>query len=252
MERVPTYSEIFVINYFQPLVVEQGCNPSFFRSYFPLGHALCSSYSFCRFLQSNVFYSFKQTIYLVAFSRMSRTRPNRATYVLIASVLMVLLIFMYYDYGFSLGSQAGTRIMTQDTVQHAPEPQIGSDIDPDHCTPSTFLFQTSPKFSDDIIPNIVHYVWLNAHDGFSVNFRFFISVYSASLYFQPKVIYIHTDASPELWKEAKISGRSEIFPSRKYWSQIAQFPSLHYQPLCYGLLFTFLHKTSSNTVTHRQ
>jgi mannosyltransferase OCH1-like enzyme len=49
-------------------------------------------------------------------------------------------------------------------------------------------------------------VWLlNGHQNFSVDFRVFISVYSASLYFQPDTIYIHTDASPEQWEKAKSS-----------------------------------------------
>lgn len=52
----------------------------------------------------------------------------------------------------------------------------------------------------------MHYVWLlNGHKHLRFDFKFFISLYSASLYFQPDLIYIHTDASPEQWSKAKTS-----------------------------------------------
>jgi hypothetical protein len=95
-------------------------------------------------------------------------------------------------------------------AQHEPEVQFGADIDPDHCSPTALPYtdaQPSSGGPDDIIPNIVHYVWLlNGRETFSVNFKVFISVYSAHLYFQPDIIYIHTDASPEQWEKAKSSG----------------------------------------------
>lgn len=50
----------------------------------------------------------------------------------------------------------------------------------------------------------MHYVWLlNGHDDFRVDFKLFVSLYSASLYFKPDLIYIHSDASPEQWDKAK-------------------------------------------------
>jgi hypothetical protein len=57
------------------------------------------------------------------------------------------------------------------------------------------------------IPNIVHYIWLLADPTvFSLDFAVFVGVYSAHLYYKPDRIYIHTDASPELWERQKTSG----------------------------------------------
>ncbi|KAL2148959.1 hypothetical protein VTH82DRAFT_1645 [Thermothelomyces myriococcoides] len=67
-----------------------------------------------------------------------------------------------------------------------------------------------PPKSDDAdneIPNLVHYVWLLADPAvLSFDFKVFVSVYSAHLYFRPDRIYFHTDASPDLWERAKESG----------------------------------------------
>ncbi|AEO59321.1 hypothetical protein MYCTH_2307527 [Thermothelomyces thermophilus ATCC 42464] len=57
------------------------------------------------------------------------------------------------------------------------------------------------------IPNLVHYVWLLADPSvLSFDFKVFVSVYSAHLYFRPDRIYFHTDAAPDLWERAKTSG----------------------------------------------
>ncbi|AEO65348.1 uncharacterized protein THITE_2043312 [Thermothielavioides terrestris NRRL 8126] len=57
------------------------------------------------------------------------------------------------------------------------------------------------------IPNIVHYVWLLADPVvFSLGFTVFVTVYSSHLFLRPDRIYIHTDASPELWDRAKTAG----------------------------------------------
>ncbi len=57
------------------------------------------------------------------------------------------------------------------------------------------------------IPNIVHYVWLLRDPRvFRLEFKVFVSVYSSHLYLKPDTIYIHTDSSPEVYKEAKQSG----------------------------------------------
>ena len=50
----------------------------------------------------------------------------------------------------------------------------------------------------DVIPNRVHYVHImpdNPSSDIRLEFKHFLSIYSASLYFQPDVIYIHTDAT---------------------------------------------------------
>ncbi|KAK8058113.1 hypothetical protein PG994_008561 [Apiospora phragmitis] len=70
-----------------------------------------------------------------------------------------------------------------------------------------------PSADDDaalVIPNIVHYIWLLADPAIlSLDFKVFISVYSAHLYFRPDKIYVHTDASPELWARTKASSGSD-------------------------------------------
>ncbi|KAK8064109.1 hypothetical protein PG996_008761 [Apiospora saccharicola] len=70
---------------------------------------------------------------------------------------------------------------------------------------------TLPPSADDSaaapIPNIVHYIWLLADPTvLSLDFKVFISVYSAHLFFRPDKVYFHTDASPELWERTKASG----------------------------------------------
>ncbi|RYP20372.1 hypothetical protein DL765_002830 [Monosporascus sp. GIB2] len=65
----------------------------------------------------------------------------------------------------------------------------------------------STPYENDIIPNFVHYVWLIKDPTiFSLNFRTFLSVYSAHLYFRPERIYIHTDASESVFSRAKVAG----------------------------------------------
>lgn len=58
-----------------------------------------------------------------------------------------------------------------------------------------------------VIPNTVHYVWLlkNATE-FRMPFKVFVSVYSAHLFWKPDKIYIHTDAKPEILRDAQVSG----------------------------------------------
>ncbi|CZR50371.1 uncharacterized protein PAC_00243 [Phialocephala subalpina] len=72
------------------------------------------------------------------------------------------------------------------------------------------------------IPNIVHYVWvLGNPNQLQLSFKFFISIYSAHLYIQPDAIYIHTDASPPVFANAKQSGST--------WTQrILNLPNVKY------------------------
>lgn len=57
------------------------------------------------------------------------------------------------------------------------------------------------------ISSIVHYVWLLKDPKvFRLEFKFFISVYSTHLYLKPDMIYIHTDASREMFIDARIRG----------------------------------------------
>ncbi|KAK6850035.1 hypothetical protein PG995_013868 [Apiospora arundinis] len=65
------------------------------------------------------------------------------------------------------------------------------------------------------IPNIVHYIWLLVDPAvLSLDFKVFVSVYSAHLFFRPDKIYFHTDASPELWERAKAPASSDDWTQR--------------------------------------
>ncbi|KAK0712743.1 hypothetical protein B0T26DRAFT_596577, partial [Lasiosphaeria miniovina] len=56
------------------------------------------------------------------------------------------------------------------------------------------------------IPNIVHYVWLLRDPHvFRLSFKVFVSAYSSHYYFGPERIYIHTDASPDVFERARTS-----------------------------------------------
>ncbi|KAK9427431.1 hypothetical protein V1505DRAFT_380172, partial [Lipomyces doorenjongii] len=76
--------------------------------------------------------------------------------------------------------------------------------------PSCLATQAQPQPSDGrlpAIPNIVHYVHLMSDPPGRIQFelKHFISIYSASLYFDPDVIYIHTDAPDAEVERAKSS-----------------------------------------------
>jgi hypothetical protein len=108
---------------------------------------------------------------------------------------LIALSIGYYKFSFQFQAEA------------ASLHPVFYNIDPDHCTPTALPITDARVSSQDIIPNIVHYVWLlNGHDKFSVDFKTFISIYSASFYFNPDKIYIHTDASQEQWDQAKKNG----------------------------------------------
>ena len=61
------------------------------------------------------------------------------------------------------------------------------------------------------IPNIVHYVWViqnkTGDPDFNLRFREYLSIYSASTYWNPETIYIHTNADGPTIERA-ISGES--------------------------------------------
>jgi hypothetical protein len=64
-----------------------------------------------------------------------------------------------------------------------------------------------PRAGDPPIPNLVHYVWiLKDAAELRLGFKFFISIYSAYLFWRPERIYIHTDAAPEVIQRARASG----------------------------------------------
>ncbi|KAK9485768.1 hypothetical protein V1527DRAFT_482611 [Lipomyces starkeyi] len=79
--------------------------------------------------------------------------------------------------------------------------------------PSCLATQTQPPSSDlrlPTIPNIVHYVHLMSDPQGTIQFglKHFISIYSASLYFDPDVIYIHTDAPDDEVERARTSSEA--------------------------------------------
>ncbi|KAK0725260.1 hypothetical protein B0H67DRAFT_125684 [Lasiosphaeris hirsuta] len=66
---------------------------------------------------------------------------------------------------------------------------------------------TTASTSSDVIPNYVHYIWLLKDPAvFRLDFKVFVSIYSAHVYFQPERIFIHTDAAPSVLELAKTSG----------------------------------------------
>jgi hypothetical protein len=57
------------------------------------------------------------------------------------------------------------------------------------------------------IPNLVHYVWLLKNPAeLRLDFKAFVSVYSAYVFWRPERIYFHTDAAPETFARAKTNG----------------------------------------------
>jgi len=85
------------------------------------------------------------------------------------------------------------------------------------------------------IPNIVHQVRMfprrneddsTPHPTFDYTFANFLSIYSAYLYLKPEVIYIHTNAPPEVIAAERTS-------SNKWTRAIANLPSVqfHYEEL---------------------
>ncbi|KAL5352275.1 hypothetical protein ACLOAV_002222 [Pseudogymnoascus australis] len=125
-------------------------------------------------------------------------RPNftRPRIVAIFVTVVVLHLIVGHYFGSDIKFLLRTRVL--------------SDIE-SNCTPTTLPIVSTPtsqyNASSDAIPNIVHYVWLlNGREHFSLDFKTFISVYSASVYFQPDTIYIHTDATPAQWDYAKTQG----------------------------------------------
>lgn len=81
--------------------------------------------------------------------------------------------------------------------------QTGVAIDsPNATAPSS----SSSNTVEGEIPNIVHYVWLLRDPHvFRLSFKVFVSAYSSHYYFRPERIYIHTDASPDVFERARTS-----------------------------------------------
>lgn len=84
-----------------------------------------------------------------------------------------------------------------------------------------------PNSHNGVIPNLVHYVHIMP-DGPSTDIKFglkhFISVYSALLYLQPDVIYLHTNAS---YTSIKRSRDSSLSSAPNKWAHlILNLPSV--------------------------
>jgi hypothetical protein len=83
------------------------------------------------------------------------------------------------------------------------------------------IFPTNSANKHDVIPNIVHYFWIarNPSAELKLGFELFLTVYSSHLYLRPEVIYLHTDAAPEIVERAKHSS--------DHWTRlILNFPLL--------------------------
>lgn len=128
---------------------------------------------------------------------MHRGTPTRTQVVtFLTTTLFLILYFVWFQYGTKLQFLVKSRIMS--TIETNCTSTLLDIVD-------TRTIQSNG--TADSIPNIVHYVWLiEGRDEFAVDFKTFISVYSASLYFQPDVIYIHTDATPEQFERARVLG----------------------------------------------
>ena len=75
------------------------------------------------------------------------------------------------------------------------------------CDSLASLDSSTLPAADAPIPNLVHYIWLLEDPTvLSLNFKVFVSVYSAHLFLHPDRIYLHTDVAPDLWERAKTSG----------------------------------------------
>jgi hypothetical protein len=78
------------------------------------------------------------------------------------------------------------------------------------------------------IPNVVHYVWLLRNPNeLRLDFKTFVSVYSAHLFFAPERIYIHTDAREEVYLAAKNpAAAASSSPSSKWTARTLNIPGV--------------------------
>ncbi|KAH8664507.1 hypothetical protein BX600DRAFT_301105 [Xylariales sp. PMI_506] len=69
------------------------------------------------------------------------------------------------------------------------------------------IINTNNPQSRNSIPQIVHYVWLLKDPAeLTLSFKFFVTAYSSYILWQPERIYIHTDATPEVFVRAQKQG----------------------------------------------
>ncbi|KAH6842447.1 hypothetical protein B0I37DRAFT_381950 [Chaetomium sp. MPI-CAGE-AT-0009] len=125
----------------------------------------------------------------------NRTGWRRYAPIVVVAVTAAVVLYTWFD--VSSMAPWRPRLPTLQTFPVTPLAKACDNIPtPDPNTPTT-----AP------IPNLVHYVWLVADPAvFSLNFKVFLSVYSAHLFFRPDRIYFHTDVSPDLWERARTSG----------------------------------------------
>ncbi|KAH6617403.1 hypothetical protein F5144DRAFT_586356 [Chaetomium tenue] len=129
----------------------------------------------------------------------NRTGWRRYAPIALVAVTVVVVLYTWFD----VSSMVPWRphLPNLQTFPVAPLAKACDNIPPpDPNTPTT-------DTANAPIPNLVHYIWLLADPAvFTLNFKVFVSVYSAHLFFHPEHIYIHTDVSPSLWERAKSSG----------------------------------------------
>ncbi|KAB5575412.1 hypothetical protein GE09DRAFT_592488 [Coniochaeta sp. 2T2.1] len=129
---------------------------------------------------------------MAAFTLSSLPATRRLTGVAVAS----LVFASFLSYIFLSSSRYNYPTFPFSSVSDAACDDIDSTIN-----------KAAGKSAQHGIPNIVHYVWLlKDHTEFRLSFRVFISIYSAHLFWQPETIFIHTDANPDVYREAQIFG----------------------------------------------
>lgn len=82
-----------------------------------------------------------------------------------------------------------------------------------YSTPSTSVARCHRYLASGLgscIPSVVHFVELKKDESSSLHFSFesFLAIYSAYLFVQPSVIYIHTDYTPQEVAHAAVNGSS--------------------------------------------
>jgi hypothetical protein len=129
---------------------------------------------------------------------LNRSGWRRYAPALLIAVTTAIVLYTWVDISSVVPWRS--HLPTLQTFPVAPLAKACDDV-PSH-DPST-----PPPAANAPIPNLVHYIWLLADPAvLSLNFKVFVSVYSAHLFFHPDRIYFHTDASPELWERSKTSG----------------------------------------------
>ncbi|KEF54242.1 uncharacterized protein A1O9_09408 [Exophiala aquamarina CBS 119918] len=111
-----------------------------------------------------------------------RIRPRASHKIVGIGVVVVALLYIatqFSGYQISTSNLLAATTTAASAVASSPETAAGTRVDAEF----------------EPIPNIVHYVWLlnPKKDNTRLEFKHFLSLYAASIYWNPDKIYIHTD-----------------------------------------------------------